>query len=82
MKIITIIGARPQFIKAAIVSKLLQDTTVNEVIIHSGQHYDKFMSDIFFSEMGIIDPRYKLNINQLNHGSMIGRMIEHKDLFE
>ena len=64
MKIITIIGARPQFIKAAIVSKSLQDTTVKEIIIHSGQHYDKYMSDIFFSEMGITDPQYKLNINQ------------------
>ena len=77
MKLITIIGARPQFIKAAIVSKSLQDTTIKEVIIHSGQHYDKYMSDIFFSEMEIIDPRYKLNINQLNQGSMTGRMIEH-----
>ncbi len=77
MKLITIIGARPQFIKAAIVSKLLQDTTVKEVIIHSGQHYDTYMSDIFFSEMSIADPQYKLNINQLNHGSITGRMMEH-----
>jgi len=57
MKIITVIGARPQFIKASVVSRLLKDVSdMNEVIIHTGQHYDKNMSTVFFDEMGISHP--------------------------
>jgi len=74
-KIITILGARPQFIKAAAISRLLRKR-VNEIIIHTGQHYDWNMTDIFFEEMNIPKPDYFLNINKLFHGAMTGRMME------
>lgn len=76
MKIVTIIGARPQFIKAAVVSKQLKLKGINEILIHTGQHFDKNMSDIFFEEMGISEPHYNLNIHGLSHGAMTGQMLE------
>lgn len=76
MKIVTIIGARPQFIKAGIVSNALKNMNVTEVIIHTGQHYDVSMSDIFFKEMDIPSPHYNLGIHNLSHGAMTGRMME------
>ena len=64
MKIVTIIGARPQFIKAAVVSRAISSfPDVQEVIVHTGQHFDTNMSDIFFEEMCIPKPNYNLNIN-------------------
>lgn len=76
MKIITIVGARPQFIKAAVVSRIfLKMENIEEVIIHTGQHFDSNMSDIFFEEMSIPKPAYNLNINSLGHGAMTGQMI-------
>lgn len=74
MKICTIVGARPQFIKAAALSRVLREEHA-EVLIHTGQHYDKNMSDIFFEELSIPNPDYNLGIAGGNHGSMIGRMI-------
>ena len=68
MKIITIVGARPQFIKAASVSKLLRESGINEIIIHTGQHYDKSMSDVFFNELDIPKEKYNLKINNLTYG--------------
>ncbi len=77
MKIITIIGARPQFIKAATVSyELSKYNDVKEIIVHTGQHFDKNMSEVFFQEMKIPKIDYNLNINKLSHGAMTGRMIE------
>lgn len=76
MKIVTIIGARPQFIKAAVVSKQLKLKNIDEILIHTGQHFDKNMSDIFFEEMGISQPHYNLNIHGLSHGAMTGQMLE------
>ncbi|MBW8687355.1 non-hydrolyzing UDP-N-acetylglucosamine 2-epimerase [Chitinophaga rhizophila] len=77
MKIVTILGARPQFVKAAVVSREIQkDKDIREVIIHTGQHYDKNMSDIFFEEMEIPLPDYNLNINGLSHGAMTGEMLK------
>jgi UDP-GlcNAc3NAcA epimerase len=75
-KIITIIGARPQFIKAATVSREFQAKGVNEILVHTGQHFDANMSDVFFREMEIPHPHYHLEINSLSHGAMTGRMIE------
>jgi len=76
MKILSIIGARPQFIKASVVSKRLSDhKNVSEIILHTGQHYDKNMSEVFFREMGIPQPDYNLNINNMSHGIMTGRML-------
>lgn len=77
IKIITIIGARPQFIKAAAVSRAFKShPEINEIIVHTGQHFDKNMSDVFFDEMEIPKPAYNLQINGLNHGAMTGQMLE------
>jgi UDP-GlcNAc3NAcA epimerase len=78
MKIITIVGARPQFIKAAAISRLIKDdysTLIEEIIIHTGQHYDKNMSEVFFNEMKIPNPKYNLQISGGSHGDMTGKMI-------
>ncbi len=75
-KILTILGARPQLIKAASVSRAIENSEMKEKIIHTGQHFDKNMSDIFIKEMGIPEPDYNLEINSLKHGAMTGRMIE------
>lgn len=81
MKIVTVIGARPQFIKAAAVSDAIIRSAANghaieEVVIHTGQHYDPNMSDVFFNEMNLPKPKYFLNINGLSHGAMTGQMLE------
>jgi len=76
-KIVTILGARPQFIKGAVLSReIAKSNAVTEVIIHTGQHYDTNMSTVFFEEMGIPTPTYHLNINGLSHGAMTGQMLE------
>lgn len=75
-KIVTIVGARPQFIKAAMVSRALKAKGFDEVIVHTGQHFDKNMSEVFFEEMEIPHPDYNLEIQGLSHGAMTGRMME------
>lgn len=77
MKILTILGARPQFIKAGSVSREISKyPQIQEVIVHTGQHYDANMSDIFFEEMHIPKPNYFLGIGGKSHGAMTGQMIE------
>jgi UDP-GlcNAc3NAcA epimerase len=77
MKILTILGARPQFIKAGSVSReILKHKEIKEIIVHTGQHYDANMSDIFFEEMQIPKPDYFLGIGGKSHGVMTGQMIE------
>ena len=76
MKILTIIGARPQFIKAAIVSRALLANKISETIVHTGQHFDSNMSDIFFDELDMFHPKYNLDIGGGTHGQNTGRMIE------
>lgn len=76
-KIVTILGARPQFVKAAVLSRVIsKHKSVEEIIVHTGQHYDANMSDIFFSEMEIPKPKYNLAVNGLSHGAMTGQMLE------
>ncbi len=75
MKIVTVIGARPQFIKAAVISRILKNKAT-EVLVHTGQHYDHNMSDIFFEELNIPKPQYNLGISGGSHGQMTGRMLE------
>ncbi len=80
MKIITVIGARPQFVKAAVVSLALKAQGHQEVLVHTGQHYDARMSDVFFEELGLPTPQYHLGIGGLMHGAMTGRMLEEIEL--
>ena len=77
MKIVTILGARPQFIKAGSVSReIVKHKEIEKVLVHTGQHYDVNMSDIFFDEMKIPKPNYFLGIGGKSHGAMTGQMIE------
>ena len=80
MKILTIVGCRPQFIKAAAFSRNLRNSKfknkIQEIILHTGQHYDESMSNTFFSELSIPKPKYNLEIGGGSHGENTGRMIE------
>ena len=79
MKIITIIGARPQIIKAAAISRAIHThfkDQITELIVHTGQHYDDNMSAIFFSEMGIPEADYNLSVGSGNHGAQTAKMME------
>src|SRR5690554_5722354 len=75
-KILTIIGARPQFIKASVVSRAIQQAEgIEEIILHTGQHFDANMSDVFFNQLGIPKPDVQLDIHGGSHGEMTGRML-------
>jgi UDP-GlcNAc3NAcA epimerase len=83
LRILTVVGARPQFIKAAMVSRAIAKhnvespySEITEEIIHTGQHYDESMSDVFFQEMKIPDPVCRLNCGGKSHGAMTGQMLE------
>ena len=79
MKIITIIGARPQIIKAAALSRAIREhyaNRIHEVIVHTGQHYDDNMSQVFFDELGIPHPNYNLHVGSASHGVQTAKMIE------
>jgi UDP-GlcNAc3NAcA epimerase len=77
MKVVTVVGARPQFIKAAAVSReIAKHPEIKEIIVHTGQHFDSNMSEIFFREMEIPHPHYHLEVHSLGHGAMTGRMLE------
>ena len=77
MRLITVLGNRPQFIKAASVSKYILDhSNIEETLIHTGQHYDKNMSDIFFEELCIPAPKYNLGVGSATHGKQIAGMLE------
>jgi UDP-GlcNAc3NAcA epimerase len=81
VKIVTILGARPQFIKAGSVSREISNQVTNginieEILVHTGQHYDANMSDVFFEEMKIPKPNYFLGVGGKSHGAMTGQMIE------
>ncbi len=76
-KVVTVIGARPQFIKAAVVSRYFKkDQGIEEILVHTGQHYDKNMSEVFFEQLQIPKPKYNLQVANLNHGAMTGKMLE------
>jgi len=75
--VLTVVGTRPQFIKAATVSRAIRATdAMREILVHTGQHYDPNMSDVFFSELDIPVPDYYLGIGSGPHGQQTGRMLE------
>jgi UDP-GlcNAc3NAcA epimerase len=77
VKVFTVVGARPQFIKAATVSRLLRQVAgAAEVLVHTGQHFDGNMSDVFFEQMSIPKPDFQLGVSGGGHGQMTGRMLE------
>lgn len=75
MKVVTVVGARPQFIKAAMISRVLRKKHT-EILVHTGQHYDYNMSEQFFDELSIPKPDYNLGISGGTHAQMTGRMME------
>jgi len=75
-KILSIVGARPQFIKAAMLSRAWAAAGANEVLVHTGQHYDAAMSDVFFAEMDLPEPKHHLGIGSASHAVQTGRMLE------
>jgi UDP-GlcNAc3NAcA epimerase len=83
MKILTVIGARPQFVKAAMVNRAISLSRKNgrdaarlqEIIVHTGQHYDYNMSHLFFEELSIPAPNYHLEVGSGNHGCMTGSIL-------
>ncbi len=81
MKVVSLIGARPQFIKEAVINKAFKKAGIEEIIVNSGQHYDYNMSDIFFKTLGIDTPKYNLEVGSGLHGEMTGKiMIEFEKL--
>jgi len=78
-KIVTIVGTRPQIIKASAISRAIKASfknEINEIIVHTGQHYDQNMSKIFFEELGIPNPTYNINVGSGRHGKQTAKMIE------
>lgn len=73
-KLLTVVGARPQFIKAGILSKKI-DGEFEEVLLHTGQHYDANMSEVFFNELGIKEPKYNLNVGSSSHAKQTAQMM-------
>jgi UDP-GlcNAc3NAcA epimerase len=76
LRVLTIVGARPQFIKAAVLSRALAHNRIRETMVHTGQHFDGAMSAVFFEELGISEAAYRLDINSGGHGEMTGRMLQ------
>lgn len=75
LKVLSVVGARPQFIKAAPVSRGFRQAGIEEYLVHTGQHYDSQMSDVFFNELGILKPDLNLNVGSGNHGVQTGAML-------
>ncbi len=76
MKVVTVVGARPQFIKAAVFSRALAAQQISEVLIHTGQHYDRELSDVFFESLTLPRPAHQLGVGSAPHGQQTGRMLE------
>lgn len=76
MKVVTVVGARPQFVKAAVLSREFRDQGIEEVLVHTGQHYDSALSGIFFQELALPSPGHHLGVGSGSHGSQTGEMLK------
>jgi len=74
MKVLSVVGNRPQFVKSAPLSVALREHGINEVLLHTGQHYDPELSQIFFEELGVLEPSYRLEVGDLPRDEMLARM--------
>src|SRR4051812_11898799 len=74
-KIVSVVGARPQFVKAAPVGRALEGAGISEILVHTGQHYDPSMSDVFFDELGIRKPDYNLGVGSGSHATQTAAML-------
>jgi UDP-N-acetylglucosamine 2-epimerase len=75
LRVMSVVGARPQFVKAAVVRRALRDAGIDEMLVHTGQHYDDRMSAAFFRELAIGEPEVQLGIGSATHGEQTGRML-------
>jgi UDP-N-acetylglucosamine 2-epimerase len=75
MKIVSVVGARPQFVKAAVLSAEFASRRITEILVHTGQHYDAEMSDVFFDELKIPKPKYELGVGSAGHGAQTGEIM-------
>jgi UDP-N-acetylglucosamine 2-epimerase len=80
MRVLSCIGARPQFVKAAVLNREMQRRGMTEIFVHTGQHYDALMSDVFFAELGLPKPSYELGVGSANHGAQTGEMLKRLEL--
>lgn len=76
MKVLSVVGNRPQFIKSAPLSVALRDAAIDEIVLHTGQHYDRGLSDVFFEELGLEEPRYRLDLHTADPSAMQPRIGE------
>ncbi|MDE2731945.1 MAG: UDP-N-acetylglucosamine 2-epimerase (non-hydrolyzing) [Bacteroidota bacterium] len=81
MRICTVVGARPQFVKAAAVSPALQSAGIQEVLVHTGQHYDRGLSQVFFDELGVPNPVTNLSVGSASHARQTGQIMERLEAF-
>lgn len=75
MRVLSVVGARPQFVKAALLSAEFQRRGIDEILVHTGQHYDRGMSDVFFEQLSIPEPRHHLGVGSASHGAQTGEML-------
>ena len=75
MKVVTVVGARPQFVKAAVLRKLFQQNGIQEILVHTGQHYDYKMSQVFFDELEMKPPEHFIELKGRSHGAMTGEIL-------
>src|SRR5215208_2637692 len=79
MKVLSVVGNRPQFVKSAPLSLALRDAGIDEVVLHTGQHYDPELSQVFFDELGLVEPAYRLDLHSADPETMepgIARVLE------
>ncbi len=79
MRVLSVVGARPQFVKAALLSREFAARGIEEIIVHTGQHYDNRMSDVFFDELALPAPKYHLGVGSASHGAQTGEMMKRLD---